>query len=364
MSVVFLIEHAETSGISSPALQYWNGGSWQSASCSFTTNVNDHTNTCNITSYFNTAEKLDKVSLRFLVTKSPGGTNTLTVDYTHLNISVRYQDPCVYLNGTTGGGIGNNPPVISMILLEDNVDSPSDELDLNPGTQKAIQCNATVQDNDGYANIQTVNATLYASTSSLTAPDNNQKHYTNTSCTRYQQDGNYANYTCSFSVWYYATNGTWTCSFTATDGESVSTAVDTATMNELYALSISPSLLDYGDLSEGDVSSELIANVTNFGNMAINVSVKGYGAEEGDGLSFVCDQENIVVGAERYAIVSSPYGSKSALTDSFVNSKLKILAATGAARSWNLTFWQLQIPTTGEPRGQCDGTIVFQAESS
>jgi len=364
-SVIFLIEHEETSGLQSPALQWWNGSTYVGVSCpGFSVGSTDHNDTCDLSSLFSDVTKLNAVSLRFTIFERPGGTETLGVDYVHLNITTSYQPSCTYFNGSTGGGLSNNPPFIQSVLLEDNVASPADELDLTPGLTKDIRCNLTVTDGDGFSAILGANATLYSTTVTADSPDDDRTHYTNSSCTFVAGLGNEANFTCAFPVWYYALNGTWTCQATAWDGSDTTTQSDSSWMNPLYALNISTTLIDYGNVSEGMTSAEQQTNVTNIGNAVINLSLLGYGSAFGDELSFACAQENLSITDERYGLSAGTYASKTPLASSFAPTGLVIQPTTTGIPSLNSTYWQVQVPgsATAEPRGQCNGIVVFQAE--
>jgi len=363
-NVIFFIEHAETAGLTSPALQYWNGSAWVGTSCSFAAGTSDHNETCDIVSYFNTPLKLDLAAVRFTLSKTGGGPQTSTVDYTHLNITTSYEPACVYFNGSTGGGLQDNPPAVSAVSLDDGLTSPSDELDLNAGTTRQAWCNFTVSDNDGYQNVSIVNATLYSSVVAPTAIDNNRTHYTNTSCTLVAGVGNVANYSCGFALWYYAVNGTWNCLVKATDGGSLTNASAAVSMNALYAVNLSSELLDYGSLTEGETSTERTANLSNIGNMNITLKVLGYGNTLGDGVAFVCPQETLSYDSHRYSNVSGSFATKWLLTGAFAPLNVSINATTNGTPWIKQSFWQVQIPTTGEPSGVCNGTIVFQAEAS
>ncbi len=364
-NVIARFDHSESpTYFTSGSITYWNGATYANTGCTVTISATLHADECNITQFFDTPAELQQASLRLNLVRTVGGaSSTTSLDYALLNITTQYEPACTYLNGTPGGGLGEDPPFINAVSLEDDLVVPASELDLTAGAQKTLQCNVTVQDPNGYADIDGVNATLYASTSSLGAADNNLDHYTNASCTRSSGSGIFANYTCNFRVWYYAVNGTWTCSATANDGTSTSTLTDTSEMNKLYALNISPVELDYGDVAKGETSAERQANVTNYGNAPIGVSVYGYGAAQGDGLSFDCVSESIALGAERYAASSGPYDGKTELTSSFVATGVSVWPTTTGAASKNATYWQVRIPTTGDPSGECTGVIVFQAET-
>jgi len=241
----------------------------------------------------------------------------------------------------------------------------NDPITLTAGSPTYVECNVSVLDFNGGGDINRTEAIFYHSTSSSTASDDNNTHYTNATCTPYAQGGDWKNFTCGFQVYYYALNGTWTCNATTYDNRSYNdTKLNTTTIDALLALNVSPTLIDYGNLSVSDTSVNKSANVTNIGNVPINISVKGYGATENDGLAFVCAVGNISIANERYSINRShSYTQKSSLQASFQQTNLTIQKqnVTGQFKT-NATYWQLYVPPN--PFGICNGTIVFQAELS
>jgi hypothetical protein len=136
------------------------------------------------------------------------------------------------------------------------------------------------------------------------------------------------------------------------------------TVNGLLALNVTP-LIDYGNLAIGDTSLNKTANTTNFGNLPINVSVYGYGATAGDGLAMVCDVGTISIENEKYsADIADDFAAKVALsgTPTQIAGLTAQKQTTPGALITNTTYWQLYVPPN--PFGVCNGTIVFQAESS
>lgn len=360
-NIFIAIEHSESTGLSNPSISYFDGVGYTGISCpTFTTGTTDHIDTCNITSAFSSPNDLDALSLRFSLTKAGGGSETSTVDFTQLNVTVSYEPVCTYLNGSTGGGLAGNPPSITTLLLEDDLSSPANQIDLNAGTTRTIYCNITVTDADGFNDIQTANATIYRTSVGLAAPDNETNHYTNSSCTLSAGSGNIANYSCQFQVQYYAVNGSWTCSATVADIDNFDTDTDTAIMNPLYAINITPQLLDFGILAEGQVSPEFMANLTNIGNTPISVDVLGYGETFGDNLSFICPQQNLSIDLQRFSASPTPYGAKTPLNSTYQNLGINLYPTQNGTLYYNQSYWQLQV-LGDEPSGLCNGTIVFQA---
>ena len=242
-----------------------------------------------------------------------------------------------------------------------HVDGP---VTLTAGDVKTISCNVSITDYSGPTFLNFTNATLYHNSSSSNASDNNNTHYSNTSCTMTGNNTIYANYTCNFTVVYYALNGTWTCNATTQDdvGANVS-LTNTTTVNALLALNVT-SLIDYGNLPVGGTSTNQTANVTNIGNVPINFSVKGWGNAPGDGLAFICMSGNISIANERFSTnASATYAQMTPLSTSFQNlTGLTVTKQNDTTLRTNTTYWQLYVPPN--PFGQCNGTVVFQAELS
>lgn len=259
--------------------------------------------------------------------------------------------------------VTDSPPTITSIALED-----ASGITLNAGSTTVINCNLTVRDYNGAATIEGVNATYYdAKFNASDDPDNNNTHYSNASCREVNVNGYFANYTCAFTVYYYANNGSqWTCNATAIDDYNFTdTETNTSTINQVYALNVT-SPIDYGNISVGDTSNNRTANVTNIGNVPMNVTVFGFGNSSGDQQAMVCNFGNISVAYEKWSIDSADdYAAKTALTGNPLAPQqmaLRIEKQTQPAELMrNTTYWQIQVPA--KPIfGRCNGTIVFSAE--
>ncbi|MBR9700824.1 hypothetical protein GOV11_03085 [Candidatus Woesearchaeota archaeon] len=253
---------------------------------------------------------------------------------------------------------GSTPEILSVAL-------PS-PITLNAGTTTFIECNATIRDYNGYNDLNFTTAELFSvGSSSYGAADNNNTHYSNDSCTRTAQDGAFANFTCGFTVNYYAINDTWNCTVFVNDTIGLNdTNFTTMVISEVLAINVTP-LIDYGDMAMGDTSSDIQANVSNVGNAPINVSVRGYGATPGDGLSMVCDVGTLTVDLQHYAANNTAsYAEKQILaTGAGQIAKLTVAKATDATGSLNNTYWQLYLDPLQNSFGLCNGTVVFQAET-
>ncbi|MBN1503290.1 hypothetical protein JW930_07160 [Candidatus Woesearchaeota archaeon] len=241
-----------------------------------------------------------------------------------------------------------------------------DPIDLFAASARTIICNGTIFDEDGYPDIANVNATLFNIDygSYHEDSDNNSIHYTDTSCTIYNQVGNMADFNCSFDVVYYALNGSWVCNVTVGDLINASNSSEVyATVNELLAIGADPSFINYGDLGITEESPmDLIVNITNYGNILLDLELYGYAIDDNDGLAMNCTKSNISVDWERFDLDSgTDYALMTALQNkSSPNSiNFNLPPRTEIQESAKETYWKLKIPElTG---GICNGKIVFTA---
>lgn len=277
--------------------------------------------------------------LLFLIFSQPA-----SAQYNQKNVSVK-------VNVTNAG-----PEILSIYTLN--------PIPLNAGSVTTVYCNATVRDYNGFNDVNTVNATFHFIRNS-SGPDDNNTHYSMTNCTRLNDDGEFlVNYTCEFNVSYIAYNGTWYCNITANDSkEYFGYGVRAVNISALYALNVTD-VIDYGNLSVTDYSENKTAEVTNLGNMNMNVSVLGYGQTQGDGLGFVCTQgTNISVQYQRFSgNVSADWATKRPLATT--NADVGVTLPRPEDENTPVTattYWQLYVPPN--PFGLCTGTVRFTATS-
>ena len=263
--------------------------------------------------------------------------------------------------------ITNSLPEVLNVLIEGG----SSNITLNAGFYRNVTCNATIRDYNGGSTIDNVSATFYHNTSSNdTGSDDNNSHYTVSNCTYGSFDTYTRNVSCSFLVQYYANAGPWVCNVTATDPYNFSnvsrrkSGFNSTYVGTLLALNVTP-LIDYGSLAVGDQSDPQQANVTNFGNQNINISVRAYGNVPNDGLAMYCQFGNISVENEKFNVAGGTALSAytNASNSAQVISGLTVLQQTNDSQPViNTTYWILYVPPN--PFGRCNGTVVFQAESS
>lgn len=295
-------------------------------------------------------------------------------DYNSENVSVT----------VTGAGFDiapnitlNAPPNISSIVVDDSILIPANQIDLITASTRKVYCKAIVKDPEGgllynlSARFFDVNSSFYDDL------DDNNYHYTNSSCvvnSSYVSVDNESQVVCGFDTWYYANQGSWNCTLNVQDNLSArSETYDSIIINPLLSVGVN-SNIDFGILNTFNVSKEIEVNVTNYGNVKINLSLYGYATNIGDGYAMNCTLGNeISLYYERYNLTSSNLGN---LDLSGMESLYKNLSSDYTVETFNLnprqddlvnnavnfTYWRIYVPPgTG---GECVGNIVFGASTS
>ncbi len=292
----------------------------------------------------------------------------------HTNVGTNNKNVTVW----TQVNITHSKPDVLNVTIYEALNYSARNITVAAGSTKQVYCNATVRSWEGFNDISNVNATLYhVATSNSTAADDLNKHYSNTTCTlnySHAPGNNFTGvYVCGFDVIYYANNGTWICNMTVSNSYTVvnpnftGVGYGTTTFYPVYALNITDGI-DYGGVAVEDYSiGDRSANITNLGNMRLNITVEGYGARRGDGLAMNCTLSgNITVENERFsATPGQTYDLKTNLTSTaggVMIPGLTIQKQTNATMIVNNTYWQLYVPPN--PAGNCTGNIIFTAVSS
>ncbi len=289
-------------------------------------------------------------------------------------------------NVTAKLNVSNSEPLIASVLFDDSPITDDGRITLAAGTSTRVYCNASAFDFNGWQDIVNASAIIFVANTTagssginyLSADDSNQ-HYTNHSCncTESPIGTQNASCTCAFAMQYYADNGTWVCNFTVRDGGGMENLTNSTQMNEsvtdqagvIETIAVSvPGVIDYGNLSVLETSSEQLMNVTNVGNVDINVTVRGWGGTNatvndefvGGNLSMICARGNITLGMERYSFESGTlYDSMTNLT--YNDTKIGNIVfrqrrdETVNGNSSNTTYWKIQVPLG--VGGICNGTI-------
>lgn len=270
----------------------------------------------------------------------------------------------------------NSPPNISSINVDDDLFIPSNEIDLIPAGTKEVTCSAVVTEYDEENSLANATGRFFDNVlSSYSAADDNNLHYTNNSCyIDYSYgNGNEAQVSCKFYVWYYANAQNWNCTIDVNDNLSIHTrGSDISLVNTLLALGID-SFVDFSLVDDREISNESKLNVTNYGNVKINLSLSGYGFRENDGNAMNCSQgviKNISISNERFNLTGSNSGAIN--MSEFSNKYVNLTSAPDVKKfnldyrkndlvndALNLTYWRIYVPQG--VYGDCKGNIIFGA---
>jgi hypothetical protein len=271
----------------------------------------------------------------------------------------------------------NSPPkILEFSVIDSNFNQISEVNLLVANTRKTF-CRAIVRDYDGTDSLLNASAVFFDKTESFFEDaDDNNKHYTNLSCFINHSHGaqNEAEVLCGFDLWYYANSGNWNCSFTIYDNFSISAVNNTDVfINELLAIGVN-NTLSYNEIYSSGLSNEGVLAVYNYGNAKINISLFGYGEEEGDGFSMVCPfDKTIPIENQKYNLTHSTEGD---ITLGDFEPAYSPLGSDAEIKEFNLdyrknqivndafrpTYWRIRVPESIE--GTCSGNIVFGATTA
>ena len=263
--------------------------------------------------------------------------------------------------------VSNSEPDLYKVIIAPN------PIDLNPGSTYKVNCTGYVYDINGWGDIIKANATLYDTTQGNGGAIDNNHRYQNLSCncTQFETENFNASCTCTLDVFYYANNGTWRCNMTIMDQHGLKDTLNssTAVINSVIGIN-TPSEINYGNLSVTETSEEKIANISNYGNVPINISIRGYGGYDTnnpDNLSMTCNIGNISILYERYSTIRGTSFTDminlSNITKEIDDFKLPIRTNdTNYGNDTNATYWRIYIPNS--VAGSCNGTIEFYATDS
>jgi hypothetical protein len=272
----------------------------------------------------------------------------------------------------------SSPSNITSVVVDDSIAVPADEIDLTAASNRTVICEAIVEGLDGNY-LQNATAIFFDNANSNYGDsDDNNDHYTNNSCYINASYGNenQSQVLCNFEISYYANPGTWECILKVVDSFNISSnKSDITSINTLLSIGL-PSAADFGVVNATEVSNEFKLNVTNYGNLKINLSLLGFAIYEGDNLSMNCTfgaTKNISVIYTKYNLTDSNTSTMtlsefqlyySDLTDSPTVKKfdLDYRKQDSYNEATRETYWRIYVPAVAS--GSCQGKIVFGASNA
>jgi hypothetical protein len=255
-------------------------------------------------------------------------------------------------------------PSIDQIYITDNL-LPENEIILAAGGIREVNCYIVASDPDGVTDLENVSAVFYYELNKSSDPDDNNVHYTNQNCSIISPTAQNNTYECAFNVTYYANNGTWICNATVHDSQSNYISGNASNIiQELYAINITEGM-NFGNLGQGYISDNSIANITNIGNVAVSISIQGYASAIGDDKGMDCsDGRNVSLNNIRYSTEIISFDMKNPLDGNIQDFGLTIVKQTNDMQMFNSSYWQVIIdPEIGVFERNCSGTILFMAKA-
>ena len=290
------------------------------------------------------------------------------------------------------GGAGTNVTVVTTLnvghvppeMLWIGINNQASNINLNANTTKLVYCEAVIRDFNNDTFIQNVTGEFYdKSVSFYGGADRNNYHYTNSTCVinrsfigsfhGFTDDQYLALANCSFQVMYYANPSNWNCTMMVMDTLTWNdTNVTNTTVNELIALAV-PSSIDYGTVNATYMSLENMSNVSNGGNVKVNLSLEGYAVNPQDGLAMNCTLgsiKNITVQQEKFNVTGTNPAANTLALASIVYTNLTTVASIKKFNldyrrqdsyndASNATYWRIYVPLG--VAGSCQGNIIMGA---
>jgi len=272
---------------------------------------------------------------------------------------------------TTAAG-GNQAPTVSNVSLNNG-----GSITLIENTTISIVASGSVTDADNCSDISSAKAIVFMDpTNTASCSVDNNNCYTEIDCTKEAScSGNTADFTCDFSMYFYAnptadgasfSSDKWTVMLITSDSvgqdDMASNSAQTVEVNELVALEITagdPIQYNNGSVmlagQDTEATNETVT-IKNTGNRGIDVNLQG--------TNLTGDCGVITVGNQQYASVSFTYNDYgTTLTDSNVryeNGNISWAKPTSATPVTNDIYWGIGIPV-GTGIGACSGTNTFSA---
>jgi len=266
----------------------------------------------------------------------------------------------VLADSATGNfSISSAAPTIGDVTIWNQAGADA-AITLSAGSTVTVTANVTVTDLNGGDDITSAAATLYHSTSTSDASDDENIHLTNSSCVLGATDGNTKVATCRFTMNYMALGGTWTANITATDSSALSVSnTDDNTVNDLAGLDVTDTTINFGGLALGaNSSSAATMTVRSQGNVQIDARFSGN--------DFTCTSGTVPVGNVRYSLVTGTYDEMSSdlttspTTQTSFNLGVRGVATANGANSDNSEYWTITVPASGVA-GTCTNTLTVAA---
>ena len=266
--------------------------------------------------------------------------------------------------------ITGNIPSTTIFLDEVGQDGTDNSITLLPNQTIKVACWGTAFDLDGLWDLNDVDAWIYAESSSRDQPDNNSIHYTNKTCdiSNLETTGEW---NCTFDVWFYAENSTWTCIVNISDDENYfnDTANDTATIQDLVAVNVGNNSIDFGTKAVGvSYPANVEVLVYNEGNVELDLQLDAWeqnatqGSETDSDMSFNCTIGQIPVDYLVFNVTPTSFDAAIPMVDTGATSPVQFDLAHqeggGNDRPTNAsTYWGIRIPY--KIAGLCTGYIRY-----
>lgn len=250
--------------------------------------------------------------------------------------------------------VQNSIPSFRTVWIQSNI-SPG------TGAYSWVTCNGSAYDKDDEDDMVQLHGRLYHSSKNYSDDDDARNHYSNSSCTILSKGNNLKEFMCGFYTSYSIRPGYWYCNLTVMDGSSgMGWMANMSNVSELWAFNLTPSSLAYQNLSPGNNTEDVEMVLENIGNMPVDLSLYGYGAEAEDELAMNCSNDkSIPISYQRYsAVAETDYGLMDQLSGTAQEFDFNLGPMTSIFDGQKRLYWKMGSPIS-VTSVNCSGIVML-----
>jgi uncharacterized delta-60 repeat protein len=277
-------------------------------------------------------------------------------------------------NNTHSYNVTDIAPTVSTYSVND--------IDPTAGGSFTTSFTVLVEDDNGYADIDTVNGLIYDSSgagnggttlSGGTCTPNEKNCYLRAACTKaqYNSSATQITATCdSITTWFNinpTSPGVWKAHVNAIDSSHTTIGDDSATsitVAPLSAVAIAEPSIPYGGITVGGTSdASEPTTLQNVGNLTIDIGIHGTDMVSGSYAIPLAQQHwatatDFTYGVSDHALVASPETVPGNADQGCSNESVAVRAAHDSGSTDSHLYWKLRIPAL-QPSGSYAGTNTF-----
>ncbi|HLP80216.1 MAG TPA: hypothetical protein VK158_06260 [Acidobacteriota bacterium] len=259
----------------------------------------------------------------------------------------------------------NADPTVTSVTL---TDFDAGTIQLLRNDTAVMTCFGTIYDDDGFADIQNVNASFFGLNSTISSAPSYGTKYVNDSCTISNGVGPSADFECNVTVHHHTEPGSWNCTVMVNDTFGVNGSNSSLQdVDTFMSVDVPTELIDFGSQAHGNDSGtdDYPILINNSGNVRFDVLLDAYSLTgvDADVNAMACTVGDLPVSAILWNLTPNTDASlKTPFTDVAQQADINLdQTAFGAtAYTTDNIYFGIAIPASGQS-GLCTGFIDVTA---